>query len=419
MPSASLLDTSRAIGDVLLPVVARGAILRRPRLMRLAERLQVDARALREVRRLRTRYAEGPVPLRIAGRIVALVTAPEDVQRVLAMTPEPFSAATTEKVGALRHFQPHAVLITDPPLRAPRRDLNEQALETHQPVHQHAARMRAVIHEELSQLIGTIGWTDFRAVWSRIVRRIVLGDSARDDTALTAELDRLRSAANWAEFAPRRPAVRRSFAARLDRYAEAAEPGSLIAMSPPADGLADQAPHWLFAFDAAGIAVWRALAVLATRPALSSGSRPRPGTRRLHRCSPSPVAPSRSHSGSGRPRSSSCASPAVRPNGADGRCPRAPSSPSSARSSTGTTKPSTSPTPSTLMSGSTAGPNATGRSSRSAPARPAALARTSSCSPPAAPSATSPTTTPSTSTREPANCSPTRCPRPSTTPPRA
>jgi len=269
MPAASLLDAGRAIGDVLLPVVARGAILRRPRLMQLAERLQVDDRALREVRRLRHRYDGGPVPIRIAGRTVALVTEPEDVHRVLAMTPTPFAAATTEKVGALRHFQPHAVLASDPPERQPRRELNEQALETHKPVHRHAERMQAVIHEELDHLHATVGWTEFREVWSRLVRRIVLGDAAQDDTALSDDLDRLRAAANWAEFAPRRHAVRRRFTDAITRYVDAAEPGSLVAMLPREDDAAGQVPHWLFAFDAAGIATWRALAVLATRPDLA------------------------------------------------------------------------------------------------------------------------------------------------------
>ncbi|WP_165952421.1 cytochrome P450 [Kribbella albertanoniae] len=271
MPSASLLDASRAIGDVLLPVVARGAILRRPRLMHLAERLQVDERALREVRRLRKRYDGGPVPIRIAGRTVALVTEPEDVHRVLSMTPTPFSAATTEKVGALRHFQPHAVLASDPPDRWPRRKLNEEALQTSQPVHRHAERMQAVVHEEMDRLQETLGWNEFREVWSQLVRRIVLGDAARDDTTVTDELDKLRAAANWAEFAPRQHAVRRRFAQAISRYVDAAEPGSLVAMLPRKDGDADpagQVPHWLFAYDAAGIAVWRALAVLATRPDL-------------------------------------------------------------------------------------------------------------------------------------------------------
>jgi cytochrome P450 len=235
----------------------------------LAELLHTDDRALHRVRQLRRRYGEGPVLLRLPGRTIALVIAPQDVRRLLDETPEPFAAATTEKVGALRHFQPHAVLVTDPPLRAPRRELNEKALDSHQPVHHHGRRMLEVVREELDCLSATLGWPDFRAIWSRAVRRIVLGDAARDDTELTGQLDRLRADANWAEFHPRRDAVRHRFLSTLTQYVDKAEAGSLVeALDQRADHLdpAGQVPHWLFAFDAAGIAVWRLFAVLATHP---------------------------------------------------------------------------------------------------------------------------------------------------------
>lgn len=268
LPTASILDTGLAVQDVLLPVVAEGAILRRPRLTQLAERLHVDDRALRRVRRLRDRYGDSPVLLRLPGRTVALVTAPEDVRRLLDETPEPFSAATAEKVGALRHFQPHAVLVTDPPLRTLRRELNEHALDTRRPVHRHGRQMLGVVREELDSLTGTLGWNDFRDVWSRVVRRIVLGDAARDDTELTAHLDKLRRDANWAEFRPRRGAVRQEFTQDLERYVDKREPGSLVELLPLANDASGQVPHWLFAFDATGIALWRLFAVLATRRAI-------------------------------------------------------------------------------------------------------------------------------------------------------
>jgi cytochrome P450 len=225
---------------------------------------------LRRIRTLRGRYGDGPLLLRIPGRQLALILAPADVWRVLDETPDPFSAASSEKVGALRHFQPHAVLATDPPLRPLRRELNETALDSHQPVHRQSAAMLAVITEELDTLHGTLGWMDFREIWSRIVRRIVLGDKSRDDTELTGRLDALRSDANWAQFHPRDDAVLRRFRTRLDQYVEAAEPGSLVHDLPSAPDELDpagQVPHWLFAFDAAGIALWRLLAVLAARPA--------------------------------------------------------------------------------------------------------------------------------------------------------
>ncbi|TCC45764.1 cytochrome P450 [Kribbella capetownensis] len=285
LPVASPLDTGLALQDVFLPLVAQGAILRRPRLGTLAEQLHADDRALRRVRHLRRKYGEGPVLFRFPGRTIALVLAPDDVCRLLAETPEPFTAATTDKAGALRHFQPHSVLVSDPPLRAPRRELNEQVLDTHQPVHRHGHRMLEVVREELDTMTATLSWDDFRAIWSRIARRIVLGDSARDDTEVSAQLDQLRADANWAGFHRRRDELRHHFLAALGSYVDEAEQGSLVEIVhdlgadhggvDSADANlrlgdldpAGQVPHWLFAFDAAGIALWRLFAVLATRPA--------------------------------------------------------------------------------------------------------------------------------------------------------
>ncbi|WP_350275516.1 cytochrome P450 [Kribbella sp. HUAS MG21] len=268
LPFASALDTGRILSDVLVPVLAQGPILRRPRLGIAAERLRTDDRALRCVRRLRRKYGDGPVLFRVPGRTLGLVLSGDDVHRLLAETPEPFAAASGEKVGALTHFQPHAVLVSNPPLRAGRRELNEQALDTHSPVHHHGHRFVELIREELDSLYATLGWEDFRAVWSRIVRRIVLGDSARDDVELTAQLDQLRADANWAQFGPSHDEVRSEFLTTLAQYVDKAEPGTLVeALDRSNEALdpAGQVPHWLFAFDAAGIALWRLLAVLGSR----------------------------------------------------------------------------------------------------------------------------------------------------------
>jgi Cytochrome P450 len=103
------------------------------------------------------------------------------------------------------------------------------------------------------------------------VRRVTLGDAARDDTALTDLLARLRAQGNWAMFAPRRPALTAAFLDRLRAHLARAEPGSLaaVAAATPADAHTagdEQVPQWLFAYDAAGISSFRALALLATHP---------------------------------------------------------------------------------------------------------------------------------------------------------
>ncbi len=102
---------------------------------------------------------------------------------------------------------------------------------------------------------------------------MVLGGAARDDVALTELLSRLRRDANWAAFHLRRPGTERAFRARIEAGLRTAEPDCLAGVlaatahtqgAGPEVDPAGQLPHWLFAYDAAAIACFRALAVLAT-----------------------------------------------------------------------------------------------------------------------------------------------------------
>lgn len=102
-----------------------------------------------------------------------------------------------------------------------------------------------------------------------MVHRIVLGDGARDDTSLTAQLSGLRGRGNWAFLLPRHRARREEFMRRAREYVDRAEPGSLAevvsgTVTQPDVDPAGQMPHWLFGFDAVGMAVFRTLALLAT-----------------------------------------------------------------------------------------------------------------------------------------------------------
>src|SRR6266545_2662491 len=230
MPTASVPDTLRVLSTVLAPVLAQGPIIRRPRVLALAERLDADRRAGRLLRRLRTRYGSGPLRLRVPGRSVVVLLSPEDVRTVLLGTPEPYTPANREKVAALSHFQPHGVLVSSGPLRAERRRVNEAVLDTGRPVHRLGADFAHAIRTETGTLPDELDWAGFSAMWWRIVRRIVLGAGARDDDELTDLLTGLRRAANGA----------------------------------------GQVPHWLFAFDAAGIAAYRALALVAADPGAST-----------------------------------------------------------------------------------------------------------------------------------------------------
>ncbi|MGK5630423.1 cytochrome P450 [Streptomyces sp. URMC 123] len=277
LPRASVRDTLRIAAGVGLPTVAGGVVTRREKALALAERTGADRRAVAVLRDLRGRYGPGPLLCSLAGRSVALLLAPGDVERVLTGTPEPFTPANREKRGALAHFQPHGVLVSGGRAREDRRRYNETVLDTGEGLHRLAPAVVDKVHDEARALLGLatatgqLDWDDYAPAWWRLVRRIVLGDSARDDRTLTDLLDRLRSDANWSYFRPRRDEPRRRFERRLAGHLSRAEPGSLaevIGDTPAEPGLdpAGQVPHWLFAFDAAGMAAFRTLALLATHP---------------------------------------------------------------------------------------------------------------------------------------------------------
>lgn len=277
-PQASIVDTQRVLSLVLLPLIGRGLIMRRPPVVNLAERLDLDRRAIRELQRLRRRYGPGPVLLRTPGRPFAMVLEPDDVHRVLAQSPEPFAAATVEKRSALKHFQPHGVLASDPPERTDRRRFNEEVLDSPRPVHGHADRFLGVVEDEVDQVAGLaarrgrLTWSDFIQGWFRAVRRVILGDAARADERLTARLGRLRARANWGYLAPTHRRERDAFLRRIQFHLDRAEPGSLAAVmrDVPTTAVTDpshQVPQWLFAFDAGAIATFRTLALYATHAA--------------------------------------------------------------------------------------------------------------------------------------------------------
>ncbi|MGC0250522.1 cytochrome P450 [Pseudactinotalea sp. Z1748] len=249
--------------------------MRRPLMMLLSQKAGLDKQAVRTMQHLRDRYGPGPVQVRLPGRRFTFVLEPDQVHRVLNESPEPFSPSTREKRGALGHFQPEGVLISSPEERTVRRPFNEQVLQPQRRTHEHGQRMRAVVAEEMNALLdharltGTLDWPGFATAWHRMVRRVVLGGTARHDHAVTNDLLRLRKDANWSFLKPARTRRRQRFLERLADYVELAEPGSLaqmVARTPGPEGTAKhhQIPQWLFAFDAAAWATYRALALLAT-----------------------------------------------------------------------------------------------------------------------------------------------------------
>jgi cytochrome P450 len=269
---ASPIDTLRFIGNVALPTFGKGILIRRPTMEAAAERMGFDTGAVRAMQRLRGKYGPKPLQLAIPGRPQVLIMDPRDVVEVLNGSPRPFATDTREKRSALGHFEPGNVLISDPDRRNVLRPLHENALATSTTVHPLASRFRQITRDEFRTVVGTdvreVSWQIFAKAWFRVVRRIVLGDRARDDEDLTRLLNRLRRRANWAFFLPRHRSERRHLHERLQGYLREPEAGSLASMMPRDSRYepSSQIAQWLFAFDPAGMATFRTLALLACHP---------------------------------------------------------------------------------------------------------------------------------------------------------
>ncbi|MBY5405559.1 cytochrome P450 [Rhizobium leguminosarum] len=273
---ASWIDTLRVVAAVMVPTAAKGIIIRRPITERLAQRQGLDTGAVKQMQRLVKKYGRAPLLLPIPFRPQLLILDPVDVSTVLQCSPQPFATATREKRAALAHFEPENVLISDASQRAELRPIHEHALASADRLHPSTARFKAIVDTELLEVLNGIGsdgrneldWSAFSPAWFRIVRRIVLGDLARNDVTLTKTLNDLRSRANWAFAASIDRRKRRQFHQQLGQYLRQPGEGSLIGRLPKGSdfGLESQVAQWLFAFDAAGIAIFRTLALLACHP---------------------------------------------------------------------------------------------------------------------------------------------------------
>ncbi|MBY3442374.1 cytochrome P450 [Rhizobium laguerreae] len=273
---ASWIDTLRVVAAVMVPTAAKGVIIRRPIMERLAQRQGLDTSAVRQMQRLVKKYGRAPLLLSIPFRPQLLILDPADVSTVLHCSPQPFATATWEKRAALAHFEPKNVLISDASRRAELRPIHEHALASADRLHPSSARFKTIVDSELPEILDGIGadrpneldWSAFSQAWFRIVRRTVLGDRARNDVTLTKTLDDLRTRANWAFAASIDRRKLRRYQQQLDQYLRQPEEGSLISRLPKGSDfdLESQVAQWLFAFDAAGIAVFRTLALLACHP---------------------------------------------------------------------------------------------------------------------------------------------------------
>ncbi|WP_236551415.1 hypothetical protein [Billgrantia tianxiuensis] len=116
LPTATVGETLAVMGDVFVPNIAKGVIVRRPKAVSMAEKLGLDQRAIRRLQQLNEKYGPGPLMLNTPdSRPMALILDPDHANRVLNETPEPFATAEWAKRKALEHFEPDMALVSHGP----------------------------------------------------------------------------------------------------------------------------------------------------------------------------------------------------------------------------------------------------------------------------------------------------------------
>jgi cytochrome P450 len=274
---ASVVDGVRFTAQIGVPSVVLGLFAKRELPTRLSATLHGDQLGYQLVEGLVRRLGPDPFWIRVAKDEALLVHHPDDIKIVLGGSPEPFASDPDTKRKGMAAFQPHALTISRGDLWANRRRFAEAVLDTGAPLHRLAPQLLAVVRDEARTLPETIRWDDLHQTFQRITRRVVFGDAAADDTALTKQLGDLMSAGNRM---PGKPAPGYdAFISQVQHYVDAAEDGSLCALvaGAPADADTDRAGqlvHWLFAMgDTLPANLLRTLALLATHPEVLSAVR--------------------------------------------------------------------------------------------------------------------------------------------------
>jgi hypothetical protein len=266
-PHASILEGVRFTAQVAVPNLVQGLLRRRRTAVAVATRTGVDGLAIGFMAGLKRSYGDGPVWIRVAKDEVLLLLGRDPIRHALEGAPEPFAADPEPKRSAMAKFQPDALTISRSPLWEDRRGFTEAVLDTGKPLHRLADRFAAVSGEEAAALPDALDWEAWNRSVRRVARRVILGDGAADDDALSDMLGELMDKANPPGGGSDELLGR--YTAQLERHVERAEEGSLAGLfgdAPTTEQTkpAGQVTHWLFALgDTLAINALRCLAVLA------------------------------------------------------------------------------------------------------------------------------------------------------------
>jgi hypothetical protein len=223
-PHASALDGIRFTAQIGAPNIIQGLFSKRELPVKIASRLGAEYSGFQLVDGLVRKYGPGPFYVRVAKDESLLVTHPDDLKFVLGGSPDPFASDPEPKVKGMAAFQPDALTISRGDLWAQRRQFADAVLEPNRPVHRLAQSWTGICADAARELAGTpIRWADIDRAYLKVVRRVVLGDSAGDDTRVTDLLGELMADGNKM---PGKPGPQYpEFIADIQRYIDKAERG--------------------------------------------------------------------------------------------------------------------------------------------------------------------------------------------------
>ncbi|HEX8104135.1 MAG TPA: cytochrome P450 [Solirubrobacteraceae bacterium] len=273
LPTASLRESVQVLAGALLPSVARGLFSPRRRMLAWLTKADADARTVRLLGRLRSKH--GGEGLRVLRGRMVVVWGRDALHEVLDHSATTYASDAGAKAKGMSHFQPDALTLSRGDAWRDRRAFAEHVLATGERVHPSGARFLAVVADEVDRLrIGDrLAWADWEKLWDRITLRVVFGDRARDEQALTGLLEQLMKEANRLAGLSPNDAYYELYG-KLERHLIDPEPDTLVARiadAPQSDRtrIAQQIPHWMFAMrDTLGANAFRALAAITADPAL-------------------------------------------------------------------------------------------------------------------------------------------------------
>lgn len=271
---ASLLENLRFNAVAVIPNAVQGIFRRRSGAVGVASHAEIDGQAVALLTELAHRYERRPLRVRVGRESAVLLLDPDDVAAVLAGAPEPYASDPPTKRNGMLAFQPDAVAISRGALWRNRRRFNEAVLRPPSDGKLPRPWLDAC-EEEIERMLAAplvvaaaLDWEGFEAMLHRVARRIILGDGAAGDEALTRLLGELMSEANG--IPGETGAEVTELEVMIAGHVERADPGSLVARfaDAPADEATNpvgQVPHWLFALgDTLATNAYRALAVLGS-----------------------------------------------------------------------------------------------------------------------------------------------------------